>query len=342
MAARKLRYSWFDQILPQGFSVVATAHHLNDSLETVLLNLTRGSGLEGMAGILPKSGSRIRPLLFATRQELEHYAAENSISWREDLSNQTDNYQRNFIRHKVVPLLKELNPALEESFFESSMRMQQEMAILRQEFSQWKARHFRIEGEVILISKAGLDHAFALAYVWQALRPFGFSYTQCANTLEALHGQPGKYVKSPTHQLTIDRDELLLTRLPDEHQLVQIEEATRHVVLGSRTLTMDRDVMAKPAETGNRIVIDAEKIKFPLTWRKWQPGDIFYPLGLSGRKKISDFLIDTKVPRALKEEVTVLECQGDIVWLVGMRLDDRFKLTESTRKALAFSVTPHL
>lgn len=342
MAARQLRYSWFDQILATGYSAVATAHHLNDSLETVLLNLTRGSGLEGMAGILPKSDSRIRPLLFATRFELEQYAAENSICWREDFSNQTDDYQRNFIRHKVVPLLKEVNPALEETFLETSKRWQQEIAILRQEFSQWKAKYTRFDGDVILISKSGLEDAFAQAHIWQVLRPHGFSYTQCANALEAMHGQPGKYFISPTHQLTIDRVELLLTRLPGEDRPVQIEETTQEVVLGGRTLTLDRDVLAKPAETNNRIVIDAAKIKFPLTWRKWQPGDSFYPLGLRGRKKISDFLVDNKVPRALKEEVTVLECHGDIVWLVGMRLDDRYKLTQSTRKALAFSLTPHL
>lgn len=336
MAARELRYVWFDQVMKDGFTYLATGHHLNDSLETALLNMVKGYGIEGMAGIAAKNKYIIRPLLVATRQELENYVAENGIAWREDISNQTDAYKRNFIRHKVIPILKELNPVLEETFQRTSQLLQQEIGLIRNSYEAWKKEYISVSETSTKISKAGLQAESAGLMLWHLLRPLGFHYQQCESILKAT--QTGKHFVSSTHQVSIDREFLILTPLTSAGEVL-IDSDKQDVSLGDESLHISTYVPLHFSTDTHKIVVDSNRLQYPLRWRTWQAGDWFCPLGMAGRKKISDFLIDSKIPVGLKDSVTVLESASDIVWVVGMRMDDRFKLTDSTTRAVAFTVT---
>lgn len=336
MAARELRYSWFDQVMKDGFDYLATGHHLNDSLETALLNMIRGYGIEGMAGMTAKNKYIIRPLLFATRQEVENYVAGQGIAWREDSSNQTNDYQRNFIRHKVIPMLKDLNPALEQTFNNTSGLVQQEIGLIKHSFEKWKKEFVSVSGLSTKVEKRGLQAESAGLMLWHLLRPLGFHYQQCESALKAT--QTGKYFVSSTHQLSIDREFLFLTPRVTAGEVL-IEPGTQEIRLGDQFLHISANVPLLASTDGNKIVVDGDRLQSPLRWRTWQEGDWFCPLGMTGRKKVSDFLIDSKVPVGLKNSVTVLESAGERSWVVVMRLDNRFKLTDSTNKAIAITVT---
>ncbi len=343
MAARALRYRWFDEVLTKGnFHFIATAHQLNDSLESVLINLARGSGMEGMAGIAPKAGNRIRPLLFATRSDIERYAAENEIAWREDSSNLTDDYQRNFIRHHIMPQLQKLNPSLEETFRETSSKIQGDLAIFKNVLAEWIKRHVHQDGEITRINKHGLLPGVGTAFLWHYIRQFGFSYSQSEDILRSLSGQPGKQFISTTHKLVVDRDFLVLNPVNQIDGEVVIESTQESAVLGSHKMLIKPVNELAPSTDPQMAIVDFDKVTFPLVWRRWKAGDLFYPLGMTHRKKISDFLIDAKISRGEKDFVTILESAGEIVWVVGHRIDNRFRLTPESKKGLSFFIQPYL
>jgi tRNA(Ile)-lysidine synthase len=343
MAARELRYAWFEELLEnEGFRYVATAHHLNDSLETVLINMARGSGIEGMAGIPLKSGNRLRPLLFASKSEIENYAADESIAWREDSSNLTDDYQRNFIRHQVIPALKKVNPSLEDTFIETVSKIRGELTLLQHDLEVWKKTYWMVEGEIIRINKDGFLPGESAARLWHGIKSFGFIYTQCGDMLRSLHGQSGKQFLTDTHKLVIDRDFLVITPWGNSVKEVVIETKQEKAVQGSYQMSIKPALELNPSSGPANAFLDADKLTFPLIWRKWRPGDYFFPLGMAHRKKISDFLIDNKISLGEKDSVTVLESGGEIVWVVGHRIDNRYKLTPETRNALSFFIHPYL
>jgi tRNA(Ile)-lysidine synthase len=340
MAARELRYAWFDELMEgKGFTKLATAHHFNDSIETMILNWTRGGGIEGLRGIPAKRGNIIRPLLFATREEINNYAAEHAITWREDISNLTDDYQRNFIRHQVVPLLKRLNVSLEHTIRESAIRMEDEWAFYQKSVADWKALFLKMEGGVIKINKAGfVQPAHGASLLWQTIRSVGFSYHQCQDALEIRDHQPGKQFLSATHKLVVDRENFIVTQREDDWTEIIIHHVQHQVTLGPWVLEINVATEIKSSDSLSIAVVDADKLEFPLRWRKWKAGDMFFPLGMNHHKKISDFLIDRKISMGEKDSVTVLESAGEIVWVAGHRIDNRFKLTADTQNALAFSL----
>ncbi|MBN8649821.1 MAG: tRNA lysidine(34) synthetase TilS [Cytophagales bacterium] len=339
MAARELRYQWFNKIIEtHQFKYVATAHHLNDSLETALLNLTRGLGVEGLTGIAPLSGNRIRPLLFATRAEIETYAAANQIAWREDSSNQTDAYQRNLIRHRVIPELKKINPSLEQSYAGMVARLQPDLDILNTDVQQWRKMYVEDKGDLVKISKAGLQQTTAIACLWRTLRTYGFNQQQAEGIYAAATGQTGKVFYSSTHCLAVDREELMITSLTEKLPIVSVPLASGMYQLGLNKVEVEVPVLPQIMNEATVAILDIEKLAPTLTWRVWQAGDSFFPLGMEHAKKVSDFLIDEKVPVNLKNRVTVLESNGEIVWVVGYRIDNRFKLTKNTLQAVQFSL----
>ncbi len=340
MAARELRYTWFEELMEgKGFTKLATAHHFNDSMETMIINWVRGAGTEGLRGIPTKRGNIIRPLLFATRDEINTYAAEQIITWREDVSNLTDDYQRNFIRHQVVPLLKRLNVSLENTIRESVIKIDDEWAFYMKSVEDWKKKFVLMEGEVIKIKKEGFDHpAHGASLLLQCLKPMGFSFEQCAEALQIKDKQSGKQFLSATHKLVVDRGHFIVTQLEGEWNEIIIQPDQRQFTLGPWVMDISDPSAIQPSDDPNRAVVDADKLDFPLQWRKWKPGDTFFPLGMNHHKKISDFLIDRKVSVGEKDTVTVLESAGKIVWVAGHRIDNRFKLTAGTRKALTFSL----
>jgi tRNA(Ile)-lysidine synthase len=340
MAARELRYQWFNQIMDQnGFTCLATAHHLNDSIETALLNWVHGSSLEGFGGIPVKNGRVIRPLLFAIKEKLKIYAAENNIVWREDSSNLTDDYQRNFIRHQIIPRLKELNPSLEETFATAQRKIKVELGFIEAQFIDWQSTNVVAKDNAVYIVKQGLTH---ITLLWRAIREFGFNFSQCEDAMRALAGQSGKKFTSATHQLVIDREHLIVSPSKVGWDDVLIEKGCEHATMGNWQLRIGTGQGAQETTIGAEALLDSDKLVFPLRWRLWKPGDSFYPLGMEHKKKLSDFLIDKKVSLTEKQYVSVLESDGQIVWVVGHRIDNRFRLTSATSSVISFKLIPHL
>lgn len=349
-AARNLRYTWFGEVVAQhDFAGVCTAHHLNDSLETVLLNFTRGASLPGLSGIpmvkifegnSPFSGLKvIRPMLFAGRKDLETYALENQIPWREDSSNAKVDYARNLIRHKVVPVLESLNPSLLDTAARNMRRIRsadRNLDFLLQQF-------VRMESGQILFDKARLGQLPSPRQALrQLLKPYGFDAEQTRQMSEQMENVGGEWLSSKGYKLLVDRKELRLYVSEKEQSIessivIQADDLMLRLPDETRLFLMNADYHPEDEIKQTdvcRIRVDATKLHFPLHLRRWQPGDSFQPLGLGGKhQKLQDFFTNQKLSRLEKDKVWILTNQdGAIIWIVGMRLDERFKIQTTTEK----------
>lgn len=326
--ARDLRYSHFKSWLGSNEDLIVTAHHLEDNLETVLMNFTRGTGLKGLAGIPEKNDQIVRPLLPFSKQQILNYLKRNAIKWRDDPTNQTLKYQRNRIRHQVIPVLKQENPALNIGF----MRFLERMKV----FNHWYQSELNLFTErYVDFNTEGLDLKLApdqdlKVFLYDILAPYGFNGAQIDSILKSSHS--GKRFLSQDYTLTIDRDRLLVYRNKKDqlkHYLIQetmlgMHEPIKMRIQEKADLTIDYSPL--------KAQFDLEKLHFPLILRKWKPGDAFRPLGLKGRKKISDMLIDQKVPLPEKRSQWVIESQGKIIWLVGRQMADFAKISSKTKR----------
>ncbi|RSK36093.1 tRNA lysidine(34) synthetase TilS [Hymenobacter metallilatus] len=341
MAARALRYEWFERVREQqGYAAIATAHHQRDTAETMLLNLTHGTGLAGLHGIRPKAGHLVRPLLAVSKPDLYDYVVENRLIWREDASNDSPVYQRNRLRLEVLPVLRDINPSLDHTMSVTAERVGAAEEIVRRYVEETAAQAQRQEPEATYLDIRLLQKTAATALVLhELLRPFGFSYLVTKDIVQSFGAEPGRRFESPTHQLVKDRDQLVITprklRQFGSHQLQAGQEALKIDGLHLRTelleITEGYDVPKGKALAA----LDADVLKFPLTVRPWQEGDWFMPIGMKGKKKLSDFLIDQKVPLNLKDNVWVLvSADGKIAWVIGFRPDERFRVTEQTERVL--------
>jgi tRNA(Ile)-lysidine synthase len=342
MAARDLRYQFFNDLLDEKeYRYIATAHHLSDSLETILLNLVRGTGIDGLTGIPVKQINIIRPLLFATRGMIIEYASFHRLNWREDSSNASDKYHRNLLRNQVIPLLKKINPSLEHNFQNTLERLKGSSVIMRTMLDQVINTAVLIKDDQLHIDKQKLsEQPSATVVLWELIKDKGFNFVQCKDIMSNDH-QTGKVFCSQTHQLTVDRNDFIISRLankPDGDVIIEqdvnlVERGRQKLVLEvANGSTYSIDKSAAVAQ------LDWDKIRFPLTWRNWQPGDRFIPLGMRNPKKLSDFLIDIKVALPDKERVTVLESGGEIVWVVGYRVSERFKISDQTDNVFCVSL----
>jgi tRNA(Ile)-lysidine synthase len=342
MAARELRYAWFHELLvKERYDFISTAHHLNDSVETLLLNLINGRGLDGLTGIAVKNNHIVRPLLFATREQIKEYASDKVIIWREDSSNQHDDYKRNFIRHQITPRLKELNPALEESLSRTIRKNEGTLELEQLGVEQFESHNVNRQGVRIEIQKEPFTKLTRPASVlYTVIKSHGFLLEQCDQIIASLHAQPGKRFLSSTHQLVIDRNELIITLQTHVGEKVLIDENQRDVLMEPWALQIEitRDLSLNGTNP-QQASLDADKINFPIVWRPWKEGDFFYPLGMEHKKKVSDLLIDLKVPVSDKATVTVLECNGEIIWVAGYRISNHFKITPETKRAIRFHLT---
>lgn len=346
MAARELRYEWFELLRNEhDFAYIATAHHLNDSIETVLLNLTKGTGIGGLKGILPKKGFIIRPLLFASRQEVDVYVAQKQLSWREDISNASNEYQRNLIRNEVVPLLKKINPNFDETFARNLERFQMLEQDFRKNLGNFKATIMREENGVFFLKIANIKYWQAADYyLEELLKEFSFNYFQSKEIRQSMDGLSGKKFHSSTHTLIKDREELILISTENQdkksEEISITDEKINHKIVPFEggilkfTLLENTQMETKFVRNNSLLYLDFDKIIFPLTLRKWQEGDWFIPLGMKGKKKISDFLINQKISLHLKKVIFLLSSQQSVVWVVNQRADDRFKITETTKQIL--------
>ncbi|MDO1445688.1 tRNA lysidine(34) synthetase TilS [Rhodocytophaga aerolata] len=339
MAARTLRYEWFNRLAEsEGYAYIATAHHLNDSVETLLLNITRGTGIAGLHGIQPKVNRLIRPLLFADKEEIHAYVVENQLAWREDSSNQSIKYQRNLIRHEVIPLLKKINPSLESTMEQTIERLTAVEHIFQAEVERVRQQVIRKQGDVEYLDFTFLQQETEpLIKLYELIKETHFSYTQAQDIWQVLEAEPGRRFESPTHTLVKDRTELIIT--PKQvQQFISATITENQDFFSNESLELRfQEVSAKnfsiPTDA-NIACLDKQLIQFPLKLRQWKQGDWFCPLGMNKKKKLSDFLIDVKIPLNLKSKIWVLTSNGSIVWIIGQRIDNRFKITEKTEHIL--------
>ena len=338
MAARDLRHEWFQTLAKENnYQFIALAHHQDDHVETVLINLTRGTGIKGLHGILPKKGNLIRPLLFSNRKQIERYAKENNIAFREDSSNVSDKYIRNKIRHQVLPVLKEINPDLNQTFENNSKRFLAAEKLLAELVKEkWNAIA-KEKGEAIHIDINVLKKRNDLStFLYEALKLYGFNEDHILNICNALDAESGKVFYSPTHQLQKDRTILILEKIQKEKEKKVLIDAQVKTIKEPLNIQFSIAAIAASFQTKRNTktaLLDLEQLQFPLILRKWQAGDHFQPLGMVKKKKLSNFLIDEKVPLFEKENTYVLTSGNDIVWVVGKRIDDRYKITDASNRA---------
>jgi tRNA(Ile)-lysidine synthase len=347
IAARQLRYTWFKELCAQHqLQKLATAHHVNDMVETLLFNLIKGTGIAGLHGILPKKESLIRPLLFATKAEILAYAQASNLHWREDSSNASNAYARNLIRNRVIPILKSINPNLEKTTSATIQRMgqvevwfQEQLKVLQ------KTIISHVKGITYVDIQALADKPWAIMALWELLKPFGFNFRQI-QTLWHVSDCSGKRITSTTHQLYVDRGAWLLRPHPTKTipaHLYSVDQSDTQLHLGSYNLHFAISPLPQYCITAapNIAALDMDTLKFPLVVRPWQAGDYFYPIGMQHRKKVSDLLIDQKVNVIEKAKVQVLLSNGDIAWVIGHRIDNRFKVTPATTQVYEVKQIAH-
>jgi len=337
LAARKLRYVWFQEIISLGFDYVLTAHHLDDNVETFLINFIRGTGLEGLTGIPSQNKNIVRPLLPFSREEIENYAQQNKIQWREDSSNASDKYFRNKLRHNIVPTLKELNTGFLDSYQNTINHLQQAESLVDDASKLVYEKVVEVnENQVEIHLNSLLQFKNYKAYLYQWLKEYGFSAWN--DIYDLVEAQSGKQVFSETHVLLKDREKLILSeRKSSNNSEVFIIESIESKVNIPLKLRFCKAVNIFETVSNCRFV-DENKIKFPLTIRKWQEGDYFYPSGMNGKKKLSKYFKDEKYSLFDKENQWLLCSEDQIIWVIGKRADNRFRATETTQQIIKIEV----
>lgn len=333
-AARELRYNWFNELLAsEGFDYLLTAHHLDDSLETFLINFTRGTGIEGLTGIPKVNGKIVRPLLIFSRSVIENYAKENNIEWREDSSNVSDKYFRNKIRHHIVPVLKELNPNLLESFENTIKNLSATNRLAKDALSSKFEDITDTKNDDIYfdINKLTLLKNYN-SYMYEWLKPFGFSDWQ--SVYELVHSQTGKQIFSENYRLLKDRNQLILSKIEigNNDEVFLIDEYKNSIIKPINLSICNQSYISEP--TKSCIFVDKVKLKFPLKLRKWQEGDYFYPSGMQGKKKVSKYFKDEKFSLIDKENTWLLCSDNEVIWIINHRADQRFLANNNTQQIL--------
>jgi len=332
MAARDLRYAWFNHLLlTKNAKYIAIAHHENDDIETFFINLIRGSGLKGLLGISEKTNSIVRPLMAITRDEIESYLDENKLRYRDDSSNSSVKYLRNKIRHELMPLLAEMNPSIQQTISEEMRILEGVSQVysckieeVRKDLMQEKNGIVQFETSDLLALKPLHN------YLYELLSPYGFVTIDAI--AKALKGQSGKQFFSNTHQLLVDREFIFISELDVKKNVsITIEDMTKEIKHPIQ-LNFSKTDNLEWIKNKNIAQLDYDKLQFPLTLRKWKKGDKFMPLGMQTFKKLSDFFIDNKFSILDKNKQWLLCSNKDIVWVVGHRIDERYKLQSKTKK----------
>lgn len=343
MAARQLRYQWFEELrIQHNYQYIAVAHHQNDAIETVLLNLVRGTGISGMHGILPKRGYLVRPLLFLSRQQINELVDENRLAYVEDSSNNSNKYARNKLRLDVIPHLREINPNLEETFAKNIKRFAETEALLQQVVANTKQQIFKENNGIISIQ---IEDVLRLnpqkLLLFELLRPFLFTDEVVDEILASLAKQSGTSFYSTTHRITINREQLIISTLEKNEEPLYYLHGEGELQIGYQ-----KRINLRFSDNINFIAskevayTDADLLIFPLVVRYKDDGDKFKPLGMKIFKKLSDFFIDEKVPLPQKSKVPILiNGNGEIIWVAGMRQDERYKLGATTKKVAIFELS---
>lgn len=336
VAARELRYDWLEKTRNEnGFNYIATAHHLDDSLETILYNFTKGCGIRGLHGILPKVNFIIRPLLFSHKKEVSNFAQQNKIHFREDISNLSDKYSRNKIRHQVIPTLEKINPSLQKTTAKNIQRLKETeelfnyaIALLQENITFEKGNQLWIDLKKLVSSPAPKTLFFEI------LKPFQYNNDQVEQMLNAIGHQAGAIFSSPSHQTLLDRDFFVVKKRESLiHNQIFIDQNVSSISFPNGKLSFEKIRTENDLDLSDQQVayFDFSRISFPLILRRWKAGDFFQPTGMKGKeKKVKKFLTDLKLNRFEKEKVWVLESDGKICWVIGFRVDERFKVLDNT------------
>ncbi len=344
-AARKLRYNWFEEIrLKNGYQYILTAHHADDNIETVLMKFFRGTGVKGLRGIEPKKGSIVRPLLFARRKQLEDFLADQRLEFVSDYTNLHDDYTRNYFRNQVIPMIEKSLPVASENVLANIERFREVEQLYQQALDMHKKKLLEKKGNEVHIPVLKLKQREPLqTIVFEIIRDYGFSSAQTPDVISLLDSDSGKYVKSSSHQVIRNRKWLVIAPLqPTLSETVLIEEGQAFAQSAMMSFQLSMEEAGKTIIPTSNLdaCLDVHTIRFPLLLRKWKQGDYFYPLGMQKKKKLSRFFIDQKLSKSEKENTWVLESDKKIIWVVGHRIDDRFKVTDKTKNVLIIRSSP--
>ncbi len=346
-AARDLRYAWFHQLLEsEKLDWIVTAHHGDDNIETMAMNFFRGTGIKGMRGMQPKNGKIVRPMLSFRKQQLEDYARAEQLAFVIDKTNLEDNYTRNFFRNQLIPLVKKVYPGVEDNLLHNLDRFAEIEELYGQALAVHKKSLLEKKGEEWHIPVLKLKKASPLkTIVYEIISAFGFSAAQTDEVIALLDSESGKYVASATHRVIRNRAWLIISPLAAEQaDHIIIDEGIGNLQFPGGNLTIKHHATAncqlptadwKLPTDKLQACLDKKDIRFPLLLRPWKEGDYFYPLGMKKKKKVARFLIDQKLSKTEKEKVWVIESDKRIIWVLGMRIDDRFKITERTKEVLS-------
>jgi tRNA(Ile)-lysidine synthase len=349
MTARNLRYKWFyETASKEGYGYIVTAHHLNDSIETSLMNIIRGTGIAGLTGIPATNGKIIRPMLRILRSEIEEYAIQKKISWREDKTNKTTKYKRNKIRHELIPLLTTYNPNFLEVYGNNIYNWQHIAKVHRQAMSRLKTEmvHFDeafggFKISVLELMGRGINEEM----LYELVADFGYNADQAAQMLEAVHNQPGKKFYSEDHVLLIDRLFILIKPVDDSIEKTDTYTIENNLPVENEQWEVGLIETKKLStlHTGpHEILLDYKALVWPIQVRKWKAGDKFTPMGMKGQKKIADFLTDLKTDRFKKDDTWVVESgKGKIAGVIGLRPDEKYKISKNTQLCLYIKRKTH-
>jgi tRNA(Ile)-lysidine synthase len=339
MAARELRYRWFENIRKEnGYDSIAVAHNLNDNIETMMINLIRGTGIEGLTGMKPATNNIIRPLLFATRQEIVKHCKKHMISYREDLSNADTKYLRNKIRHNILPVFKEINPSVESTLNETAERLSGINEIFNDYINRLREDVTVQNNECIIFNISSLiPYINNKAVLYELFRPYGIGNVPLTDLIHIIKGKTGSRLITGTHRIIKNRQELVLSGAKEEDKVrLLIDDPGGFDMIPE--IESVRSVRIKKGfeipEGRLSACIDSDKLSFPLVLRKWNAGDYFYPLGMNQKKKLSDYFIDNKYSIFDKDNALILESVGKIVCILGDRIDNRFRITGASKNAL--------
>lgn len=340
--ARQLRYNWFRDLLAQGFDRIVTAHHRDDNIETVVMHFFRGTGLAGLRGMLPSSKQVIRPLLGISKADILSFARQHSLAWREDSSNTTDKYTRNNFRLNILPFVKEVFPEVEQNIADNIIRLRETETIYRQAILQYKKKLVEARGSEFHIPVVKLSRMEAhRTILWEIISEFGFQSGQLDDVVHLLTAGQGKFVESTTHRIIRNRSWLIIApKLTGHSTYILISEHETAAGFPEGLLKISRQKLQAVTAGEHVALLDEKEVVFPLILRPWKNGDYFYPLGMPKKKKLARFFIDKKLSKTEKERVWVLESGKKICWVVGQRIDHRFRLKESTTSVLKILLEP--
>ncbi|MDD3743605.1 MAG: tRNA lysidine(34) synthetase TilS [Lentimicrobiaceae bacterium] len=342
MAARHLRYEWFDELLQtENYQVVATAHHLDDQIETFFINALRGTGISGLHGILPNRSNIVHPMMFAFRRQIEEFAVDEAISFREDSSNRSSKYMRNKIRHDLLPLLGELNPDFRKTLTSTISRIRESEILLNRHMEEVKAAiSASAEGVTAFKIDALKNFQPIDIYLYELLKPYNFSRFTTDDLCRALNELSGKQFFSPTHRVIKDRDLLLITETGGSSETnadetrIEADQQTVSTPINLRLTRLSNTEVPDISKSAQTAMFDADLLEWPLRLRKWKEGDTFMPFGMTNSKKLSDYFIDNKFSIVEKENAWLLISGNKIAWLVGHRISHAFRVTDETRNIL--------